>query len=193
LSDKDWEKEVRRLKEELDDIKEQLEAMREKTERRRRGIYIDIGERIRDYIEDIMEGIAEGISSELKKSIFIGPNGITIYKEKPSDSERDLAKADPAKVASIMSALGNENRIRILSELMRGGKYISELQEKLPEITSSTLSSHLDILESAGLVVQEKIRGRYLITIPGRIAYKMANKISKLVTKGGEELGDSVY
>jgi len=64
-----------------------------------------------------------------------------------------------------------------------GGKYISELQERLPEITSNTLSSHLDVLQEAGLVVQEKTRGRYLITMPRRIAYKMANKIAKLLER----------
>ncbi len=83
-----------------------------------------------------------------------------------------------------MSALGNEHRLKILKELASGGKYISELQEKLSEIASSTLSSHLDVLEEAGLVVQEKVRGRYLITMPGRMAYQMANQITQLLKKG---------
>jgi ribosomal protein S19E (S16A) len=39
----------------------------------------------------------------------------------------------------------------------------------------------LDVLEKAGLVVQEKARGRYLITMPGRLAYQMANEIAKQV------------
>jgi DNA-binding HxlR family transcriptional regulator len=43
---------------------------------------------------------------------------------------------------------------------MSGGKYINELQEKLSDITTSTLSSHLDTLENAGLVVQEKMTVR---------------------------------
>jgi len=134
-------------------------------------------------MEDIMEGIVEGISGELEKSVFIDPHGVTIYRKGPPVIEEKPIKIDPMKVASVMSALGNEHRIRILSELMHGGKYVSELQERLPEITSSTLSSHLDILQEAGLIVQEKVRGRYLITMPGRIAYKMANKISKLISK----------
>jgi DNA-binding HxlR family transcriptional regulator len=62
---------------------------------------------------------------------------------------------------------------------MSGGKYISDLQSSMPEITASTLSSHLDVLQEAGLVVQERVRGRYLVTIPGRMAYKMANTIVK--------------
>jgi DNA-binding transcriptional ArsR family regulator len=62
---------------------------------------------------------------------------------------------------------------------MTGGKYISDFQTALPEITASTLSSHLDVLQEAGLVVQERVRGRYLVTIPGRIAYKMAAAVAR--------------
>jgi DNA-binding transcriptional ArsR family regulator len=183
LSEKEeWKEEMKKLREELSILREQLEAMREQASRRRRGIYIDIGERVRDYVEDIMEGIVEGISGELEKSVFIGPHGVAVYRKAPSVVREHLIRMDPSKVASIMSALGNEHRIRILGELMRGGKYISELLERLPEITSSTLSSHLDILQEVGLVVQEKVRGRYLITMPGRIAYKMAQRIYKLIS-----------
>jgi DNA-binding HxlR family transcriptional regulator len=86
-----------------------------------------------------------------------------------------------------MSALGHEHRLRILNELTTGGKYINELQEKLSEITTSTLSSHLNVLEEAGLVVQEKMRGRYLITMPGRTAYEMAAKIASFVKQGEQQ------
>jgi DNA-binding HxlR family transcriptional regulator len=75
----------------------------------------------------------------------------------------------------------------MLSELMSGGKYINELQDKLSEITTSTLSSHLNVLEEAGLVVQEKVRGRYLITMPGRTAYKMARQVARFLEMGSEE------
>jgi DNA-binding HxlR family transcriptional regulator len=60
----------------------------------------------------------------------------------------------------------SDRSIEILNELMSSGKCINELQEKLLEITTSTLSSHLNVPEEAGLVVQEKVRGRYLITMP---------------------------
>jgi DNA-binding HxlR family transcriptional regulator len=86
-----------------------------------------------------------------------------------------------------MSALGQEHRLRILGELMGGGKYMSDLQEKLSEITTSTLSSHLDVLQKAGLAVQEKVRGRYLITIPGRAAYKMARRVTRFLERGRKE------
>lgn len=172
--------EMKKLKEELASLKERVGEVTDITRRKRRGIYIDVGERVHDYVEGIMEGVAEGISGELERSILVGPHGVRVFRRRP---EERIARADPSKAASAMSALGNEYRIRILGELMFGGKYISELQEKLSEITSSTLSSHLDVLQEAGLVVQEKVRGRYLVTIPGRMAYKMANRIAKLLEK----------
>lgn len=174
---------MKKLREEIADLKEQLRETIEEARRRgsrKRGIYIDIGNRIHDYIEDILEGVAEGISGELERSIFIGPHGIKVYRGYPP---REELKIDLVRAAEVMSALGNEYRLRILSELMHGGKYISDLQEILSEIASSTLSSHLDVLEKAGLVVQEKVRGRYLITIPGRMAYKMAKRIAKTIRR----------
>ncbi|UCD96633.1 MAG: winged helix-turn-helix transcriptional regulator, partial [Candidatus Bathyarchaeota archaeon] len=83
--------------------------------------------------------------------------------------------------------LGQEHRLKILSQLMTGGKYVNELQEQLPEIAASTLSSHLNVLEEAGLIVQERVRGRYLITIPGRSAYKMARRVSKFLERREQE------
>ena len=180
MSESEWRDEIKRLREEIAALKEQLKVVKEKGERKRGRIYIDINHGIRDYVEDVMEGIFEGISSELEKSVLIGPHGVAIRaRAKPRVVEKEI-EGDPVEIASIMSALGNEHRIRILRELMRGGKYVSELQEKLPEITPSTLSSHLDLLQDAGLIVQEKVRGRYLITMPGRIAYRMAVKIHKM-------------
>jgi len=178
--DKDLKDEMKKLKEQLEGMKEQLREMSESLGQKRRGIYIDINEKLSDYLGDTMEAVAEGIRGEIEKSIFISPHTreIKIYhkgREEPEVTER----ADPAKAAAIMSALGQEHRLKILGELMSGGKYISELQSSLPEITASTLSSHLDVLQDAGLVVQERVRGRYLITIPGRMAYKMVNLIAK--------------
>jgi DNA-binding transcriptional ArsR family regulator len=192
MSDKELSKEeFEKLKREIADLRERLNELSNKLEKPRKAasshrILIDVGERIHNYIEDIMEDVAEGIAGELEKSVFIGPHGIRVCKHrwKPPRRHEDEAKMDINKAASIMSALGSEHRLKILRELMRGGKYVSELQEGLSEISPSTLSSHLDILEKAGLVVQEKVRGRYLITIPGRMAYRMAKKIVKICREG---------
>lgn len=189
--------EMKKLKEDLAAMREQLREMAEShherqeqsQEQRRhdRGIYIDL-EGLSGYMGDVMEGVAEGIRGELKKSVFISPNHreIKIYEGGREEEPEEAVKADPAKAAAIMNALGEEHRLKILAELMSGGKYISDLQSSLTEITASTLSSHLDVLQEAGLVVQERVRGRYLITIPGRMAYKMANMIALQRNKHNE-------
>ena len=178
--------EMKRLKEELNAMKQQLNNMTAEHEEKRRGIYIDVNDRlagVSDYINEVMEGVTEGIEGEIEKSIFIHPHAgqVKIIHRDRADREppEHIEKPDLNKVANIMSALGQEHRLKILQELMTGGKYIGDLQNALPEITTSTLSSHLDVLQEAGLVVQERVRGRYLITIPGRMAYKMSNMIAK--------------
>jgi DNA-binding HxlR family transcriptional regulator len=179
--------EMKKLREELANLKEQLKDVTEREQRRGRGIYIDVGNRVRDYVEDVMEGVAEGIHGELEKCVFIGPGGVRIIRKGEMPRHEEEAEVDFPKVAEVMSALGHEHRMKILKELISGGKYINELQEKLSEITTSTLSSHLKVLEETGLVVQEKVRGRYLITMPGRAAYNMAIRITRFLERGNQE------
>ncbi len=187
--------EMKKLREEMARLKEQVGEKAETEERRRRGIYIDIGDRIHDYMGDVMESVAEGIEGELERSVFIGPRRhMRIHCGQPHTSmhrirhrEHEETEVSIPKVAEVMSALGQEHRLSILRELASGGKYINELQEKLSEITASTLSSHLNVLEDAGFVVQEKVRGRYLITMPGRAAYKMATRITKFIERREQE------
>lgn len=196
LSD-EVKEEMKKLHEEIAKLKEQLENISEEEQRKRHGIYIDIGNRVHDYMGDIMESVAEGIEGELEKSIFVGPGGVRIIRSKDGchthclstemHPHREERKVSLPKMAETMSALGQEHRLGILKELMNGGKYVNELQEKLPEITASTLSSHLNILQEAGLVIQEKVRGRYLITMPGRAAYKMATRITRFTERRDEE------
>ena len=178
----DLKDEMKKLKEELASLKEQLRELGEARPHKGRGIYIDVGNRMQEYIDDVMEGVAEGIHGELEKSVFIGPRGVRIVRGK-APREEYQSELDFAKAADIMSALGEEHRLRILRELMSGGKYVNELQESLSEITASTLSSHLNVLENAELVVQEKARGRYLITMPGRAAYKMVRRVTRFAQK----------
>lgn len=177
--------EIKKLRDEIASLKEQLRTAQERRKERGYKFYIDIGNNIRESVEEALESVAESIHGELEKSIFIGPRGVKIIKGKISEKEEDLLNF--SKTAEIMNALSHEHRLKILKELMSGGKYVNELQEKLPEITTSTLLSHLKILEEAGLVVQEKVRGRYLITMPGRTAYKMAFKVARFVEESDLE------
>ena len=130
------------------------------------------GEKLGEYIGEFVMVIMENVNSELEQTVFLDRRG---KRERPTMmSDRNVKH-----IAAIMSAMGNEHRITILRELSWGGMYSSDLQEPLKEISPSTLSSHLDVLEQVGLIHQEKRRGRYLITMAGRIAIKMAAQIAK--------------
>lgn len=134
----------------------------------------DWGDRLGDYIGEFVDDVMDGVTSELERSLFT-------ERGDREDRPTVLTDSEVARTAAVMNAMANEHRIRILKELTWGGMYAGDLQERLKEIGPSTLSSHLDTLEGAGLVYQEKRRGRYLITISGRIAINMAAQIAKRV------------
>jgi len=130
------------------------------------------GERLGEYISAFVNDVMENVSSELENTVFIHDKG-------REDRPATLSNEDIKQIADVMSALGNENRIKILEELSWGGMYASDLQESLKYISPSTLSSHLDVLQEAGLVVQERRRGRYLISMKGRLAINLGSSIAK--------------
>ena len=195
------DEELRRLREEMDALRSQLrdiseELKKERTNWREREETIDeqthrdrgkrdLGESIGEYVSGIINNVMADIHDEMDRYVFISPSGKV--KIRARGRMRDAAVEDPKKVAGVMGALGNEHRLKILQELSRGGLYANDLVELLPEIGASTLSSHLDVLQRAGLVVQEKARGRYLITLPGRIAFRMANQIARRIGENADQ------
>jgi len=79
--------------------------------------------------------------------------------------------------------MASEHRLRILTDLLCGETYASELEAVLTDLSPSPISSHLKTLQESGLVVQEGDRGRYLITLPGRIALKMATRLARFLDR----------
>ena len=138
-----------------------------------------LGQSIGDYVNDVVQSVMSGISSEFDKSVFVDPTGVWFDRHLAKVQARSLSDAEAGRAASLMSAMASEHRLRILTELLYGGRYASEIETVLKDITPSTISNHLKILEEAGLVVQEGDRGRYLITLPGRIALRMATRLTR--------------
>ncbi len=60
----------------------------------------------------------------------------------------------------------------------------------LSGLAPGTLPHHLKQLEEAGYVTQERVRGRYLITIPGRMALKLAEYLHNQMST---RIGDDVF
>lgn len=134
------------------------------------------GDSLGDYIGTFVEDIMEGVAEEIERSVFVHPRG---PKKVVARRRRRARQVDTKYAASVMSALGNEHRLKVLDVLSSGGLYSSDLQENLDGIAASTLSNHLDVLEDVGLITQERTRGRYLITVSGRLAVNMAYELSR--------------
>jgi len=171
------------LKREINELKKRLDKIESAVEKERTKRGIEIRIEGFSFKNDIIEGLMNGIRGEIEKSVLISPSGIyvrPVKKRKISEKE----KLDHGKIASVMRVLSNEHRLKILSALMNGGKYASDLEQKIHGISASALSSHLKILEETGLIVQESVRGRYLITMLGRVILKIINRLARLLEEG---------
>jgi DNA-binding transcriptional ArsR family regulator len=176
------------LKEEIEKLKEEVKRISEAVPHQegekdgsatRRGF----GETISDYVNDVVGSVMSGISSEIERAGFVDPTGAWFDRHIAKAQARSMSSAEAERAASLMSAMSSEHRLRILSELLYGGRYASEFETVLKDITPSTLSNHLKNLQEAGLIVQEGDRGRYLITLPGRIALRMATRLTRFLER----------
>lgn len=175
----------------IDNLKEEVARLREDVQRLSQAIPSQrakqsetssrqsFGESLSEYVNDVVQSVMSGISSEIERSVFVDPTGAWFDRHVTKAQARSMSVAEAERASTLMGAMASEHRLRILSELLYGGRYASEIESVLKDISPSTISSHLKILEEAGLVVQEGDRGRYLITLPGRIALKMATRLTR--------------
>ena len=68
-----------------------------------------------------------------------------------------------AEITTVLKALGESNRLRIFTELMKGDTCNAELNEALG-LPTNLLSHHLRVLSEAGLVTsrRDRIDGRWI-------------------------------
>ena len=170
--------EVARLREEVQRLSEAIPQKAKQSEASSRPSF---GESLSEYVNDVVQSVMSGISSEIERSVLVDPTGAWFDRHVAKAQARSMSVAEAERASTLMGAMASEHRLRILSELLYGGRYASEIESVLKDISPSTISSHLKILEEAGLVVQEGDRGRYLITLPGRIALKMATRLTRFL------------
>jgi DNA-binding transcriptional ArsR family regulator len=169
--------EVAKLREEVERLSQAIPAQKAKqTEQPSKPSF---GESLSEYVNDVVQSVMSGISSELERSVFVDPTGAWFDRHVAKAQARSMTPAEAEKASTLMASMASEHRLRILSELLYGGRYASEIESVLKDISPSTISGHLKILQETGLIVQEADRGRYLITLPGRIALKMATRLSR--------------
>ena len=93
----------------------------------------------------------------------------------------EYVEFDPEKASEVLKPLANNERLKILQALYTGGKYFTDLVE-VTGLEHSPLRFHLSSLIDAGYAEQERYRGRYLITVQGKIALRL---VGFLMAKGG--------
>lgn len=93
---------------------------------------------------------------------------------------------DPVQASEILKPLANSERLKILQGLYTEGKYFTDLVE-LTGLEHSPLRFHLSSLIESGYAEQERYRGRYLITVHGKIALRLVGFL--FAKKGGTNDG----
>jgi len=176
------EEELARLREEVHRISESISSQ---SPRNTASPKRNLAQSVSEYVSDVVESVTSGISAEIEKSVFVDPTGAWFDRQIAKVQAKSISQPEAERAARLMSAMASEHRLRILNELLYGGRYASEIEAVLKELSPSTISNHLKTLQEAGLVVQEGDRGRYLITLPGRIAFKMATRLTRFLDRRG--------
>lgn len=161
------------------------------------GVTSDLEVRLGDYTRSILASVAESIKSSMGIAIKgagdIGQEMKVVGKEMdkigreigdkiakevhvsigPSIPEDKLEEFYEVG-ATIVSAIGDPNRLRVLKELERSPKYQKELSD-ITGLRGGTFKHHMDRLldDYVKFVTQEVVRGRYLLTTRGREALKL--------------------
>jgi hypothetical protein len=82
-----------------------------------------LAQSLSDYANDVVDSVMSGISSEIEKSVFVDPTGAWFDRHIARVQSRALNLSEAKRAASLMSAMASEHRIRILTELLYGGRY----------------------------------------------------------------------
>jgi DNA-binding transcriptional ArsR family regulator len=145
------------------------------------------GKELGDYIKLVVSDAMRGANRAMR-SVFIGPDGARLKIDEDGvavgKSAAEMAqKVPPEDAERLLSPLASAERIGLLYLLAEEPRYHQDLME-LSGLKPGTLPHHLKQLEEAGYVTQERVRGRYLITIPGRMALKLAEYLHNQMISG---------
>ncbi len=149
----------------------------------------NFGEVIGNYIEgiltsvqDTVEGVLDGVlrfGDELdrKEDRLQRKTDRVLRKREKFLRKWGLSPEDYDKFyeegAKLTSSLADINRLKLLKLLESGPRYQKELSDET-NIHGGSFKHHMDQLREEGFVIQEAVRGRYLITQLGREALKLA-------------------
>ncbi|MBK5112538.1 MAG: ArsR family transcriptional regulator [Candidatus Heimdallarchaeota archaeon] len=157
----------------------------------------DLEVRLGEYTKSILASVADSIKSSMGIAIkgagnigqemkVVGKEIDKIGKEIGDKIAKDVHVSIGPKIpedkleefyevgSTIVSAIGDPNRLRILKELEKSPMYQKELSD-ITNLRGGTFKHHMDRLleDNVKFVTQEVVRGRYLLTTRGREALKL--------------------
>lgn len=152
-----------------------------------RGISVSKGKKGDEFsikIEDLVTSVGANIRKSLASTIEGGKkiisqitdidgDKIIITDEKGTRISSGSIGDFITTTAGLFSALGDENRLKVLKTLELGPEFQKELSEKT-NLKGGTYKHHTDILQEVDFITREAIRGRYLITQLGIEALKLS-------------------
>lgn len=158
---------------------------------------IDMGG-ITDSLEDMMEGLGKSIELSIRNVEGIGKSiripGIRTRRtarRRRKVRKSDIEKIPPERVAKIVAPLGNEERLKILEYLKKGGEiYFTDLED-FTQKKGSSLTHHLNPLVEAGYVIKGEVRGTYYLTVEGRLAYRLSQWLTHRVESQRNRSGNN--
>lgn len=138
-----------------------------------------IGSSLEKYIGSILESVWDSIDQSVG-TLFQSSSG-SPRKERRKRVKRQKYQSIPEEElenfykrgAELLSALSDQKRLRMLKELEKEPLRQSDLSEKT-DIKGGNFKHHITILKDEGLVHQEGVRERYMLTFAGREALKLA-------------------
>ena len=152
-------------------------------------------EDLTDSLETMMDGLGDQIVMSLRSIDGLKVPGIRVRKgrrrtKSRKEHRREVESIDPERVAKIVAPLGNEERLKILDYLKKGGKTFNDI-DNFTGKTGSSLTHHLNPLIEAGYVVKGEVRGTYYVTVEGRLAYRLAQWLTHRVEKQRARTGNN--
>ncbi|MHA1170184.1 MAG: hypothetical protein ACTSP4_12405 [Candidatus Hodarchaeales archaeon] len=192
-NDEYWKNELRRLKDELRELKKEVKGRDERDDYemfprvRARKRYkkikkhpsgfafdFDFDHSFGNYLDSLMGSVAESLDSAFRGVFTTGTR--SSRRRKGRFGSVSLTKEQEEKffeeTPELIGLLADGNRLKLLKRLESGPKYQSDLTDD--KLQGGKFKHHMDKLLEAGWIIQEKARGRYLITISGREALKFA-------------------
>lgn len=99
---------------------------------------------------------------------------LTAARASPAQLARTARDMRPhvTRAASLLKALGNEQRLMILCHLVSGPLSVGELNERVP-LSQSALSQHLSVLRDSGIVATRRASQCVFYSLPPGIVTRI--------------------